>query len=320
MIKQKPIFIASSGRTGSTLIAKILNRHRDICIISDLIEPIGNNNFFEKNTYITNKKFFNLISRKTSPSRIYYWRKRKTKELLYLPNADKDISCLNCYTIPFVFSDVEYTFDQIKKSFSNKLIKKKKSEHLIDFFNFFLKKAKKKIYVERTGGAIHHIDKIINFYPKAKIILNLRNPLETAISMRNYPFFRMYELMLRNKNLSKWNFEKKKNYSVYGKMLNGWYVKFFKHKKKIQKNNLFVYSYENLISNPEETLKNLILFILNKKKADKYTVDFINKQKKNIKINHLKFDKLNLKDRTNLKDSLRVTLDMIKKNFKKIIY
>ena len=103
-------------------------------------------------------------------------------------------------------------------------------------------------------------------------------------------------------------------------MLNGWYVKFFKHKKKIQKNNLFVYSYENLISNPEETLKKLILFILNKKKADKYTVDFINKEKKNIEINYLKFDKLNLKDRANLKDSLKVTLDMIKKNFKKIIY
>ena len=75
-MKQKPIFIVSSGRTGSTLIARILNKHKDICVISDLIEPIGNNNFIERNIYITNKKFFNLISRKTSLSRIYYWRRK----------------------------------------------------------------------------------------------------------------------------------------------------------------------------------------------------------------------------------------------------
>ena len=47
---------------------------------------------------------------------------------------------------------------------------------------------------------IHHFDKIINFFPNSKIIFSYRNPLETAISMRNYPFFRMYELMINNKN------------------------------------------------------------------------------------------------------------------------
>ncbi len=143
-MKQKPIFIVSSGRTGSTLIARILNKHKDICVISDLIEPIGDNNFIERNIYITNKKFFNLISRKTSLSRIYYWRRKKTKELLYLPKNDKDISCLNCYTIPFVFNDVKKTFEEIKRNFSTKSKKKRKSEHLKDFFDFFKKKSKKK--------------------------------------------------------------------------------------------------------------------------------------------------------------------------------
>ena len=121
---QNPIFIISSGRTGSTLISKILNKHKDICIISDLIEPIGNNKFLEKNISISQKKFFDLISRKTSLSRIYFWRKRKTKELLYLPKKDSDVSCLNCYTIPFVFDDVKTIFNQIKKKFSSNIIKK----------------------------------------------------------------------------------------------------------------------------------------------------------------------------------------------------
>ena len=138
--------------------------------------------------------------------------------------------------------------------------------------------------------------------------------------MRNYPFFRMYELMCNNEKLSKWNFQKKKSYEVYGNMLNNWYIKFFKSKKKIKPKNFFVYSYENLILKPEKTLRELILFILDKKKADTYTINFIKKQKKNIKINSLKFDKLDLKDRDNLKKSLKTTVDMIKINFKKYIY
>ena len=81
MKKQQPIFIVSSGRTGSTLISRILNNHKKICIISDLIEPVGDNRFFEDNKKVSSFEFFNLISRRTSLSRIYYWRKKKTKEL-----------------------------------------------------------------------------------------------------------------------------------------------------------------------------------------------------------------------------------------------
>ena len=123
-MKQKPIFIVSSGRTGSTLIARILNKHKDICVISDLIEPIGNNNFIERNIYITNKKFFNLISRKTSLSRIYYWRRKKLRNF-YLPKNDEDISCLNCYTIPFVFNDVKKHLKRLKEIFPQNRKKKK---------------------------------------------------------------------------------------------------------------------------------------------------------------------------------------------------
>ena len=37
---QTPIFIISSGRTGSTFIAETLNKHKKTCVISELIEPL----------------------------------------------------------------------------------------------------------------------------------------------------------------------------------------------------------------------------------------------------------------------------------------
>ena len=53
--------------------------------------------------------------------------------------------------------------------------------------------------------------------------------------MRNYPFFRMYELMRNNKKLSYWNFNKKKSYWKYGDMLENWYKVFFKYRKQNKK-------------------------------------------------------------------------------------
>ena len=313
MKKQQPIFIVSSGRTGSTLISRILNNHKKICIISDLIEPVGDNRFFEDNKKVSSFEFFNLISRRTSLSRIYYWRKKKTKELLYLPKEDNNISCLNCYTIPFVFKNVPKTFNELKKKFSNRNNCKKKSEHLANFFEFFKNKAKKKIYVERTGGALHHIDKILKFYPNSKIVLNLRDPIETAISMRNYPFFRMYELMQNKKYLDKWDFIKKKKYSTYGKMLDEWYKVFFFNKKKIKNKNFYFYNYEDLLSNPEKTLKDLILFITDEKKENQYLKKFSKKFSKMIKPNVRKVSYLNKKSILSLEKSLNYTLKNIKK-------
>ena len=312
--QKNPIFIVSCGRTGSTLISNILNDHREICIISDLIEPVGNNSFLtNKEKKITGDKFFEEISRKTSQSRINYWRKHKTKELLFLPKKDDDVSCLNCYTLPFLFKDVNNKYNLIKNYFFSQK-RNKKSKHLLNFFNLLKNLSKKKLFVERTGGAIHHFEKIINFFPNSKIIFSYRNPLETAISMRNYPFFRMYELMRNNKKLSYWNFNKKKSYWKYGDMLENWYKVFFKNKSKIKKNNFYSYSFEKLSFDSENTLGEILKFILNKRKLNSYDIDFISKKKNKVKRVDLKFNQLSVSEKNKLTLSLSNTINKLYAN------
>ena len=298
----------SCGRTGSTLISNILNKHKDLCIISDIIEPIGNNSFIKnKKIKVTGEKFFKEISRKTSNSRIKYWRSHKTKELLYLPKNEEEISLLNCYTLPFLFKDTKKKIEVIKNYFYLQK-KKTKNIHLLDFFNLLKDLSGKKIFIERTGGAIHHIDKILDFYPNSKIILNYRNPLETAISMRNYPFFRMYELMRKNKELVNWNFFTKKAHWKYGQMLNGWYKVFFKNFKKIKKKNFCSYSFEKLCTKPDTTLEQLLKFVLNKKKLNSYDYNFINFHKIRIRNIKSKFNELNTIEKNKLTLSLKYTI------------
>ena len=151
------------------------------------IEPVGDNRFL-KGTLKLRLYYANLIQRQTSLSRILL-EKKETKELLSLPENDVDVSLLNCYALPFLFNNkVKKFYELSKKIFLKDKRKKRKSEHLKDYFNILKDLSKKKIYVERTGGALHHIDKILDFYPDSKIILNLRSPLETVISYRKHPF------------------------------------------------------------------------------------------------------------------------------------
>ena len=74
--------------------------------------------------------------------------------------------------------------------------------------------------------------------------------------MRNYPFFRMYELMLKNKKFIKWDFDKKKIKLTEKCLMGG--IKNFFSKKKL-KENFFYYNYEDLITNPEN-ISNFIYF------------------------------------------------------------
>ena len=44
---QTPIFVVSSGRAGSTLLARMIHRHPQLLCVSDLFEPVGEVPYFD---------------------------------------------------------------------------------------------------------------------------------------------------------------------------------------------------------------------------------------------------------------------------------
>ena len=287
---QTPIFIISSGRTGSTFIAETLNKHKKICVISELIEPLKKMEFFEKKN-ISGKTFYEIISKPCMKERIQAWRIKKTKELKFLPKSDKDVSLLNAYCLPSLFKNTVSLTIEIKKYFEN--IKKDKSyKILIKFFEFLKKKTKKKIWIERTGGSSMHIKKILELYPNAKIIHIRRNCFDTILSMQKHLMFKMFIHKLQNRKLTKQNLKKKANLIQVANLWKKWenftLLNLKNHPKKLQ----FHLFYDKLDDKNYKALNDMLKFIFNKNTIDSADKEVINIFKKTyLKKNRISLNK-----------------------------
>ena len=85
-------------------------------------------------------------------------------------------------------------------------------------------------------------------------------------------------------------------------------IEFFLKQKEIKKNNFYSYSFEKLSFDLENTLTEILKFILNKKKLNSYDVNFINRKKKKIKKIDQKFSKLSVSEKNKLTLSLSNTI------------
>ena len=301
---QTPIFIVSTGRTGSTFIAEALNKHPNIAIILDIIEPLGPNPFFEKNKIATGSEFFKEISKPSIKPRLRYWKKKSTKERRFYPEDDNLVSLLLCYAIPFVTHDPMDFFYKIKKEFE-KIPKQTMDKHTIKLFEMLRDEAKKDLWVEKTGGSIPQIEKIVDIWPTGKYIYSYRDGREVAISMHKHPMFRMYNQMLKNPDLDEWDFEYYPPIEDLGKMWNDWTVKAHRELKKIPDNMKMDLKYEYLSNYPEDFLISLLNFILDQEKETEFDKKWAKKWAKGVSMAPLRFETFNLDDQKKLEKTCK---------------
>ena len=183
--------ILSSGRSGSTWLAKLLNEINCICVISDLIEPCGHNFILNKEVFINGQEFDLLLNHSSHKERSWYWNKESTIERLYIPTEKKEYSLLESYTIPFLNLDVEDTLTKITQMLRTRNDASCK-DHLLSVFDLLTSLSGSQNWIERTGGSLMESDKVIRNFPEAKYIVLERNFETTSKSMANYPFFRLY--------------------------------------------------------------------------------------------------------------------------------
>ncbi len=279
--KQRPIFIVSSGRTGSTALARMLNNHPQILIVSDLFEPTGPVPYFNRKSLITGSDFFKLLSHPSIKPRLRYWRERATKERLFYPDDNNLVSLLLCYTIPFLTDKPMELFEDLRTEM-NRLKPTYIADHLVAFFEFLRERFRKDVWVERTGGSLSHIERIVNIWPDARIVHNYRDGRETAISMYHYPFFRMYLQILKKPDLDEWDFDYYPPIEEFGKMWEKWILKAEDILNRLSEHQKLYLSYEEYTDNTFNTLIKLVKFIFDRKEPTREDVRWAKEEAKRI--------------------------------------
>ncbi len=259
--QQTPIFVVSSGRAGSTLLAKMIQRHPRLLCVSDIFEPVGEIPYFDRQRLVDGKAFFAVLSSPSFKQRIKYWREQPTGELLFLPEDDDQVSLLLSYALPFlVGGDPMPLYEELEQAFGNRG-DASMADHLIYCFDWLRERFGRDLWVERTGGSLPHMRKIIETWPDAKIIHNFRDTRETAISMMTGSFFRLYLELEKNPNLGDWDSTYMPPVEEMGAMLNRWIVDAVDALEAVPEDRKLDLSFEQLITDTSATLQRFSEFV-----------------------------------------------------------
>lgn len=308
MDTQTPIFIVSSGRTGSTLLAHMINRHPGLLCVSDLFEPVGEVPYFDRAKPVDGETFFEILSRPSLEQRIDYWRSQPTAELLFLPDDDDEVSLLLSYTLPFLTDGEPMALfrelQEVVAGFPEDVV----ANQLIRFFDTLRDRFERRLWIERTGGSLPHMRKIIETWPDAKVVHNYRDSRETAISMMTGSFFRLYLELTRNPDLKTWDWRHMPPLEEMGAMLNRWTMDGLAALEELPERQKMDVSYESLVTEPVDTLLNLSCFVLGTSEPSPEDVEWAEKEKTIIRRAPLRFHKLDDAEQKKLQDSCEPAL------------
>jgi len=306
---QTPVFILSSGRTGSTFLARLLRAHPRLLCVSDLFEPVGEVPYFDRATCVSGERFFEYLSAHSHPLRIAYWRRQPTDELLYLPEKDDMVSLLLTYTLPFLSADPMALYHRVAAAV-RRFPPRSPADQLTAFFDFLRDSQGKQLWVERTGGSLPHARRMVATWPDGKFVYNVRDPRETAISMMTGSFFRLYLALTRNPGLQEWDGRAMPHPADMGAMLESWICEADGAWESIPRGNRHLLRYEDLMNRPEEVLLGLVRFLF-EREPDKEDRDWAARQARKVKPAPLRFGELSRSDRGALAAACRNAVELL---------
>ena len=257
--KLKVIFITGSGRSGTTLLERLIGQHSKIFAAGEL-NFIWQNSFIENQLCGCGKPFYSC---ETWQQIISFFRKKQniTDNLEHIKNLEKKYSNTSLFLLKSFFNLNKPTKEikELVQSYENlyeSIVESQNVEAIID-----------------SSKNIPHFFYLINFSQKIDpyILHIVRNPMAVAYSWKKQklkPDTGKKEPMPKYSTINtsfRWLI---KNYASQK------YFKNYKYKRII---------YEDLVKDPKNTLKNIFQFVNLNDEAD---IIFKEKNTVNLKVNH----------------------------------
>lgn len=225
VLSEKSIFICGEARSGTKLLRDILGKHPSIYIL-------------KSETYIFVDSPFQKITLRNNAT-----KEILIKSVLTMMLSKNRIQAQKMIREEEFSEEVNEIFLKLNNAGLISLIPETKIE-IFDFLANFLAKEiqHKKRWLEKTPFHIYYIEKILDFFPDAKIIINYRDPRAVIASwLKKDKYKSILGLVYTWNKLAEWILELKANPQI--------------------SNSLFFVRYEDLVAQPEITLENICKFI-----------------------------------------------------------
>lgn len=206
----EPVFIISTGRSGSTALSDCIHLHSKLVSLSEMILSVHYNfgisgeewKGFEKQTW-TGSEFWELLAQK-EPIRLAPYEKKGlyNKEVLYkrtentLFNEKTGLPAIASITLPHLTNEPDKLYQELEEivpAFPEGSLPEQYSR----LFEWMQQRFDGDTCVERSGFSTDAVEYLIDMFPKAKYVFLYRDPREIAVAFNRFQTMKMGKAILK---------------------------------------------------------------------------------------------------------------------------
>lgn len=194
------VFVVGTGRCGSTLISNMLRLHPQILSLSELFSFISDLGCQIAETFppgmIEGERMWALLAAQlprqnlmlrhdvAMPEVLYPWRDPASRF-----NAQTGVPAISQVSLPHLSDTPDILFDQLQALVCS-LPAAPAGVQYQRVFAWLAEQQQAPIWVERSGGGLRIVARLIQQFPRARFIHIVRNGPDTALSMSRHHGFR----------------------------------------------------------------------------------------------------------------------------------
>ena len=274
-------FVVGTGRCGSTLLSRMLGEHPTTLSVFEFFNGLDMGKRFGSEA-MDGKEFASLISQEHPFVTMVLRRGYEVPEITYPfgPKAkykrDDGLPWILVSTLPRLTDDPDSLFDETV-AYAATLPKQPLPQQYRQLFEWLAQRLGRECWIERSGSSIDYIGSLHEFYPEARFLHLHRDGPETALSMREHHAYRlaislMYQLPPNTRDshadlgeIDKGDtadtisqlLESQPPVEYFGRYWSQELVHGFRSLGKLNVNQYREIRFEDMVSKPKETLKEI---------------------------------------------------------------
>ena len=188
-----PVLVLSTGRCGSTMISDVLNLHPEILSLSEVFSTLGPRALFRNR--ISGEAMWALCSRQNPGLRVTLSSGDIPSEILYplgTPQArfsPQTVPPILCTTLPHLTPCFESLYDELEPVVRTRPRQSLRNQYLF-LFEWLRTRFGRRLWIERSGGSLLSVPRLRRLFPEARVIHVYRDGRDTALSMSRHPAFK----------------------------------------------------------------------------------------------------------------------------------
>lgn len=200
-----PTFVVGTGRCGSTMLSNMLRQHPRVLSLSEFYASVVDFGRRMDETFRSERldgaQFWAMIAAITPYKKFLYRHRVACDEFLYPVEAgharfssETGVPTILITTLPHLTEDHDRLFDLLQDEVTT-WPEAGMDAHYTRLFDWLTAHFGKRLWIERSGAALHMLGPMLAMYPDARLIHVARDGRDAVLSMQGHLGMRLFFVM-----------------------------------------------------------------------------------------------------------------------------